>query len=282
MGLRTDVSRWIVSQLLKTDKTSRAVFEALAGRGILFFKETEDHGILYLPHDVIGREITKSGSFSRESVRDLRVQLETHGRYRPDMSLLEIGANIGTHTVYFFCDLAVGKVVAIEPDPENLGILKRNVALNGFSDRVVPVCAAISNSEGKADFVRNNLNRGGSHLAGEAGAGKQDNVFSVDVRTIDALLPDLDLKPTDIDLVWIDVEGHEREVLEGMGTLLAQHRPPVFMEYTPKPSSEHIQAVSAMMFEGYAHVYKYENGFIPLSPQDFAALQGQHDILLIN
>jgi len=53
------------------------------------------------------------------------------------------------------------------------------------------------------------------------------NPISVDVVTLDSLLPDM---PT-VDLIKIDVEGHELQVLRGAADLISQHRPLVIFEF---------------------------------------------------
>ncbi len=285
MRLLKSIERWVAQKLLESKRLNRVFLQAFLltrpGRGTLFFKATADHDILFIPDDVIGRQILKSGSFERDSVRDLLAKLEQCHSYKPGMVILEIGANIGTHTIYFFRDLACSKVIAIEPDPDTFAVLKRNMLLNGLSDQVVPICAAISNAEGAADFVRNPTNRGGSHLAVEHRTKRQDDVFSVDVTTIDTLLPRIDVDPSSIDLVWIDVEGHEREVLEGMRNLLTEFRPPIFMEYNPKPDPQHTQRIGDIIFGTYKTVLKYKDGLTPLSRNDFDRVESQIDILLI-
>ncbi len=57
------------------------------------------------------------------------------GRYQSEGGcLLEIGANIGTHTVYFAVTGRFGRIVSVEPDPRNLSFLRKNVALNGITE----------------------------------------------------------------------------------------------------------------------------------------------------
>lgn len=53
--------------------------------------------------------------------------------------VLDIGANIGSFTV-LACQLGAKSVMAVEPDPDNFGLLLKNIPLYG--QKVDPVCAA--------------------------------------------------------------------------------------------------------------------------------------------
>lgn len=131
---------------------------------------------------------------------------------KPGMSVLDIGANIG---YYALMELGMigsnGRLIAIEPSPSNVELLKRNLALNGY-DGVEAHNAAISDSSGTRQFFlseMSNLNTfhdtgtGSLHLSGK----------TVEVRT--ATVPEI-AAGRPIDLIRMDVEGHEVEVINGL------------------------------------------------------------------
>ena len=74
-------------------------FETLRAQGLHFFKILDDHQIVFYPDDTIGRSIRQTGAYDRGAVSDLKTQLEALGKPVRDISILEIGANIGTHTI---------------------------------------------------------------------------------------------------------------------------------------------------------------------------------------
>ena len=129
------------------------------------------------------------------------------------MTIFDIGANIG---YYVLMELgligAAGRMVAIEPSPENVVLLKRNLALNGYRD-VAVIEAAISDQSGEKLFHlshESNLNTfhdigtGVAHLSGE----------QITVHTM--TVPELAVEYGAPDLIRMDVEGHEVEVIGGM------------------------------------------------------------------
>ena len=132
---------------------------------------------------------------------------------KPGMTVLDIGANIGYYALMEL-DLigSTGKLIAVEPSPSNLTILKKNLELNNISG-VRIVNGAISDKSEKKDFYlahQGNLNTfhatgtGAKHLNGE--------VIEVESFTVPEIMKD----EGQLDLIRMDVEGHEVEVLNGM------------------------------------------------------------------
>lgn len=122
-------------------------------------------------------------------------------RYR---KVLDLGANIGLHSVILSkCGF---RVCAYEPDPKHFEILKRNFALNNCS-HIEAFNVAISNVAGEREFVRVLGNTTASHLAGSKSNpyGELER-FPVKVEAIANII-------SNVDLLKVDVEGHEKEIL---------------------------------------------------------------------
>jgi FkbM family methyltransferase len=77
------------------------------------------------------------------------------GRFcREGMSVLDIGANVGFHTLLFARAVgAGGHVWAFEPDPENFTVLLRNLEMNPYRN-VTAVPSAVGAATGKASLYR--------------------------------------------------------------------------------------------------------------------------------
>lgn len=135
----------------------------------------------------------------------------------PGMAVWDCGANIGYYAVMEARLVGPdGFVYAVEPSPANAALLRRNIGLNGVSGTVAVEVVAISNRNGEAVFhlsERSNVHTlhaqtyHGSAPAHLTGA-------TIAVRTVDVQTFLSGKRP--VDLVRMDIEGHEVEVFEGI------------------------------------------------------------------
>jgi FkbM family methyltransferase len=140
------------------------------------------------------------------------------------MICLEIGANIGYYAILERRITGLGGVIAIEPSPLNSSYLKRNLALNGFSD--VPVFTlAISDVDGQVDFVAVEQSNW-SHVAQEGESGSQ--TIKVAARKLSTFLRENRIDR--FDLMRMDVEGHELAIYNSGRDAIKMIRPNLLME----------------------------------------------------
>lgn len=147
---------------------------------------------------------------------------------RPGDTILEVGANIGTETLLFARLVGTGgRVVCFEPLPENVAILREQLALNGITN-VDLRAAAVSDTPGSLRFLRpqEGMNFGEGRIveAHEAVRG----VIDVPAVVLDELFADGAFAAPR--LVAIDVQGAELFVLRGARRLLTEARPFVIAE----------------------------------------------------
>jgi FkbM family methyltransferase len=128
----------------------------------------------------------------------------------PGSTFVDVGANVGLFTV--IGALQGSRVVAYEPAPDLVALLRDNVQLNWLTGRVTVRDAAVADRPGKRPFRFDQRMQLTGRLAAEP-AGEP----LVEVVTLD---DELDTGAP-IDLVKIDVEGGEAAVLAGMAALLA-------------------------------------------------------------
>lgn len=141
-------------------------------------------------------------------------------QFPPGGVFLDIGANVGNHTVFAAKALNARKVFAFEPASPQSDILAINVILNEVVDRVTIYRLGLSNTAGTSRIqMRSPLNIGGAGLSGGTDG------ESVTLSRGDDVLGD-----THIDFIKIDVEGHEMAVLEGLQNVIRTKRPTIFAE----------------------------------------------------
>jgi len=130
---------------------------------------------------------------------------------RPGDVVLDIGANLGAYTVLFGQWVGpAGRVFAFEPAPETASGLRRQVQLNGLSDRVEVIQSAMTAQPGSVRFHAEGV-QGGNALASDRDAGAT-GVITVNATSIDAFCADRGIRPG---VIKIDVEGAELDVLRG-------------------------------------------------------------------
>jgi len=138
---------------------------------------------------------------------------------RPGDVFIDVGAHIGRYALRAAAQGA--RVVAVEPDPSNFELLKKNVALNGFNNAIL-VPQALSAESGLLSLrLAPRENTGTSMIQTEApgtSSNESERVVPVTGGTLDELVQSLGV--TRIDWLKVDVEGHEVAVLRGARTAL--------------------------------------------------------------
>ncbi len=198
--------------------------------GILY--EGDDHAMLVHPHDkTIGVAIRRSGAYQRQELLAAVKAVEAkHGVGTGGTRVfLDIGANIGTHSVYALKSGSFDRGIAVEPEARNLSLLRKNLAINGMADSVTVVPCGASDAVGTARLWINEDNLGAhSIIQPKYGAEHVD----IDLRPIDDILTQAGIGFETVRMISIDVEGHEPAAIRGM-TRLLEHRPPIMIELNP-------------------------------------------------
>jgi FkbM family methyltransferase len=163
------------------------------------------------------------------------------------MTVVDAGANIGTHTLYFANAVtSSGHVVAVEPQQVLYNVLCGNIALNGHR-HVTTLNAALGSRPGSITAPHVDYQNSGNFGGVEFGA--QHSGEEIEVRTLDSL------SLRSCDLIKIDVEGMEKEVLEGAVQTLEKHRPFLYVENDrPQKSHELIAWLLAKNYRLYWHL----------------------------
>ncbi|MEM2571381.1 MAG: FkbM family methyltransferase [Thermoproteota archaeon] len=141
---------------------------------------------------------------------------------------IDVGAFVGIYSFSLVGDSRL--VIAVEPNPSALEVIKRNVLLNRLGDKliVVPlVCHERDNMTVNFNYWKVSDN---AYKAGLSGIFNKNAPYTTKVRTItlDTLVEKLKLACADI--IKIDVEGAELFVLRGAMKLLTTHRPIILIE----------------------------------------------------
>jgi FkbM family methyltransferase len=127
--------------------------------------------------------------------------------------VVDIGTNIGYSAIIE--TKKAQKVYAIEPEPGNIELLKKNIALNSYDDLIEVHELAVSDTSGTAllsisDVPNQHRLIGPFHKS-------YGNCIKVETTTLDDFLVD-----KEINVIRMDVEGAEWLIIKGMGNILQQ------------------------------------------------------------
>lgn len=214
---------------------------------------------MHVADDGPGRALVVDGATPELTVlpRALAI-LEEQEAGSPGTWFVDVGANIGTTVVPALVLHGFDKALAIEPEHENVRVLRANLALNLLTDRVHVVAAAASDQPGTAPFRRGKPTSDGWRAGAGSLAGTKPASFdetTVDVVSLDLLLEEQEVAPGDVGLLWLDVQGHEGNVFEGARRLL-EKRPPVVFALRPRKLAKAgtLETTLATIAETYTHV----------------------------
>jgi FkbM family methyltransferase len=198
--------------------------------------------MLFNPNDVyVGRSFDLYGEYSETEISllgDLIAEAAT---------VLDIGANIGAHTVFFAQRVGTGGTVyAFEPQRLVFQTLCANMALNSIAN-VVCYHAAVSDTCG---FIRvptldpyREQNFAGLSLVSEQSQGNRISSLTIDNLELSAC-----------DLIKIDVEGMELPVIRGALQTIRRFSPILYVENDrPRTFRLLIRYLMALHYDLYWH-----------------------------
>ncbi|MFK7745933.1 MAG: FkbM family methyltransferase [Roseobacter sp.] len=283
--------RKLVHRLLTHPRLRAAVYRSVVDDNQLMVRLNDDHIIVCDPSDFIGRLVIEKGDWSRRVTDQIIDRIEERRSDTQRGAWLEIGANIGTQSVYAGKRDVFTQLICIEPDPLNQRLLEINLRSNGLQDISRVIGVGVSDSSSTMSLHRAPGNSGGASLMPELenrAEGSEDLLRSsshVDVPVLSGpdLIAEIGLKPIDIEFIWVDVEGFELRVLSSLLPEL-QHSVPVFFEYKPffhKPDAR--AEFEDMIFGNYASVTEIlRNGDeVTLDRAGFQKISQETDILLL-
>jgi len=176
-----------------------------------------------------------------------------------DGALLDVGANTG-----FYCLVGAAarhdmKILAFEPDPNVLPILRGNLKINAVDRYAHVFPMALSDSRGDAELhiptPEHGLIETSSSLESDFRTA-HSAVIQVPTNTVDHII-EIE-RPGKVAIIKIDVEGHEAAVLRGATGTVNSHRPVLFVEVLARAD---FRSFSQFIYEfGYKDMRLQPNG----------------------
>lgn len=173
----------------------------------------------YVDGDYIQKKIFLSEDYYESEELDfLKGFIRQYYDEHEAITVCDIGANIGNHSLYFAKELGAKWVYSFEPVNSTFDILKKNIDINNLHNVSLYNCA-LGDVEGNGDvLIRDKYNAGANSIVYDA-----DGV--TDIKTLDSF--EFEYK---IDFLKMDVEGFEKSVLKGAKKFFKENHPLLYIE----------------------------------------------------
>jgi FkbM family methyltransferase len=182
--------------------------------------------------DVMRLKSVLSGSFYE------RYMLENIRHNYTGGDIVDIGANIGNHTIFFglIAQEKQARVHAIEPAPASLELLRRNISANHL-DNLVTVSPIAAGEEVGRVFLR--PGSASNHLGAMriVATGESAGSIEAPISLLDEIIP----FERPVAIIKIDVEGYEVPALRGARRLIETWRPELYVEAGAQAGLDEIQ-----------------------------------------
>lgn len=133
---------------------------------------------------------------------------------QPDDLYLDAGANMGAYSL-LAAGVCKAKVIAVEPLPENVRVLNEQIAFNNLQEKIRVLPIGLSDREGQLHFLSESPQ---NTFVVEKDHPEFHKTTVIPVRRAEDILTSCPR------FIKIDVEGHEAQILRGLGKYLYNHQ----------------------------------------------------------
>ena len=243
------VNRWKFTDYLNNKKTSE-FHSQLEKMSEAFHKAQPSKNLPKV--GFIADEITNhliTGKFYEETSLDrIFSYLETELLDATHGVAIDVGANIGNHTLYF--QKKYQKVLSFEPHPETFSLLSINTR---HCPEVKCFNFGLSDTRKQMKLYETAGNMGASSVMNS-----MNNSTGVDISLmrLDDVINELEIEK--VHLIKIDVEGHEPEALLGAQELITRDKPIILMERSSWEGSFDISDRALNFLRGLGYIFHWE------------------------
>lgn len=207
-----------------------------------------EEGCLFFPDRQIAYDFARYNGYEHALIHWAANMMD------PSKVFVDVGAHVGTWSLVF-AKKCVG-VHSFEPTPRTFNYLCGNIALNNQDDRIVTHNVALADKEGRMPIYKESDGGGGNSLLQMR---NRTPTWMVDVKTLDSF------GLTNVGMIKIDVEGFEKNVIQGaVETLKANGYPRIFFEsWLPEREANGIPSKS-LRSELFAYIESIGYTIVPI------------------
>jgi FkbM family methyltransferase len=160
-------------------------------------------------------------------------------------TVIDVGANIGSYSLFATLIPTVERVVAFEANPDTVKELKANIALNRLGHKIEVQARAVSSAPGEQTFGVVSRFSGANSIVGTSIHDRSTfhKQIAVEAITLDQLFARAAARPL---CIKIDVEGHESEVIDGARATLEANRCVIQLEGYGRADSSNLRKLEEL------------------------------------
>lgn len=183
----------------------------------------------------------------------------------PGSFCIDIGANIGDTTVPMA--LAVGSnglTLAFEPNPMVFDVLKTNITLNKGKVNMVAVPNAVTDISGDFYYSSSEASFGNGGVSKDLDEAQKHGKFQLKekitgVNLVSYLNEHFPNELTRLTFIKIDVEGHDKDIIRSIASLIDTYRPVIVAEvFDHSTAEERLELFSLVVAHKYLLYYFYD------------------------
>jgi FkbM family methyltransferase len=234
----------------------RSLLRSIVKRSLPRLRRYGGRPIFCVPGDHIGDSIFVDGLYEGALLQSaFSTLLRGYAQQFAGAACLDVGANIGNHSVFFADRFA--RVVAVEPNPIFCMAFRATIALNGLTNVELFECGFGSEAGRFAYRQASAANLGASQFLAAGQSAQPNDCPQLEIRIGDEVVESLGISR--LGLIKIDVEGLELAVLKGLQRTLGRHDPVVMFEAHPEVDRASAEATLEFLRTlGFVHLYSCE------------------------
>lgn len=173
--------------------------------------------------------------------------------------IVDVGAHLGSFSLYSVFKRKAKRVVSCEPCPDNLKMLRMNVKSNRLDDVITVVPKAVSGKHELRTFYLSNSNTGGNSLFGDANwlQGDIGSTFQVECLTLKEVLDDNGIDQ--VDFLKLDCEGAEIDILQNIDEHTSDRVNMIGMEFHNYPREWFVSRLQELGFSVFPSKKPWRN-----------------------
>jgi FkbM family methyltransferase len=206
------------------------------------YQESKSRPRIVFLDDIITASFFIEKNYELEELEKMKFIIEKYLTNSYSMSFLDIGANIGNHTL--FLNHYFSKTYCFEPNPEVFDVLVLNTKRESS---IHPFNFGLSDTTKDVELSFDSINCGGGSI--ENRNHNNVNVVKIKLKRLDEVVNSCEFG--NIGMLKIDVEGHELEVIKGGIETIAESNCIIFFEVLSQDSDKFKEVEELLKKIGY-------------------------------